>query len=209
MKKVILFSLLSLTAIFYSGCKKRSIVEFDMNYSTDFVVAAGTATPGVNYYWSTFNTDISKQLDNYKLNGNIVGEVTCDFFEVKVKGSSGANLNVMKDYEFFVDAGEQKEVRMAHCSPWMSPTPTQTIMSSASISTTINPVQIKIDGESCETDGVSIANCPLADRKYDLNLKNYFMEPNIQMKMKVYPHTTVPTTYTLTATFRVHVKGIE
>lgn len=207
MKKIAIVSLLLVAALAYVGCKKKTIVEYDADYTTEFVVAAGTATPGVNYYWASFNTDIASQFAQRNLNSNNVGEITCRFFELKVKGPTGANMNVMKDYEFFLNAGDQKEVRMAYCSPWMAAIGTQTIMSSASIATTINPVQIKIEGEACKSEGVGLSDC--TEKVYNKNLKNYFIEPTIRMKMKVYPHTTVPTTYTLTANFRVHVKGIE
>lgn len=208
MKKIGLTALLAIIVIAYSGCKKRNIVEYNTSYSTEYVVAAGTATPGVNYYWATINTDIANQFTTNKLNSNIVGEIYCTFFEAKIKGPAGANFNLMKDYEFFLDAGDQKEVRFAHCTPWMSPTPTQTIMSSASISTTVNPVQIKVDGLSCSSGGQT-ASCTEADLKNSNNVKNYFIEPTVRMKMKVYPHNTVPATYTIAVNFKLHVKGIE
>lgn len=309
MKKITIVALLISIALFYSGCKKRNVVEFDMNYTTDFEIAAGTATAGVNYYYSSFNTNIASYFDQNKVNSNIVGEITCRFFEAKVKGPSSVKMNVMKNYEFFLDAGQQKEVRITHCSPWLddmaNSNGTQSIMSSSltlcqlytitysgtyssgnlginitgdagtatysvpfatNLSTTMDNLitainnansklvaskvsgtaiavkakypsikfqipstvsgssgtftsvlttpfssHMKIDGESCDSgsDVPFITECPTADRKYSNNLKNYFIEPSIRMKMKVYPHTTVPTTYTITATFQVHVKGIE
>lgn len=209
MKKIAIATVLCAVILMYAGCKKRNIVEYDTNYSTEFVIAAGTATPGINYYWANINTDVASQFASKNLNSNIVGEITCRFFEAKIKGPAGVNFNVMKDYEFFLNAGEQKEVRFAHCTPWMSPTPTQTIMSSASVSTTLNPVQIKVDGLGCSSDNGTVASCTEANLTNSNNVKNYFIEPTVRMKMKVYPHNTVPTTYTVAVNFKLHVKGIE
>lgn len=189
MKKLALASALIALVMFYVGCKKRNVVEYDLTYSTDFTFSALTVTPGVNYFWTPVTTNISTSLDNNKLNGNIVGEVTCTAFNMTLKGGGSPNISIMKDYEFFMTAGTQKEVRVAYCSPWVDGVvTTQTVISSAASTSTAMPVSMKIGGS---------------------NLKNYFMEPLINMKMKTYPTNTLSSTYTVNATYTVHVKGIE
>lgn len=201
MKKVIISSLLIVTGLVYFGCKKKSIVEFDIPYTTDFVISASTTTPGVNYYYSDITTNVASHFEQNNLNSNIVGEYTCTMLELKVKGPGGAKLNAMKNYEIFLNAGSQKQVRFAHISPWMEMVPTQTIVSSSAISTTISPVIMKLDGFKKDEESGEISNSN--------NVKNYFIEPTVTMKLKAYPHNTVSTTYTLTANFILHVKGIN
>lgn len=189
MKKLALASALIALVMFYVGCKKRNVVEYDLTYSTDFTFSALTVTPGVNYFWTPVVTDISNSLDNNKLNGNIVGDIRCTGFNMKLKGPAGANISIMKDYEFFMTAGTQKEVRVAHCKPWVDGVvTTQTVINSAPSTSTATPVRMKIDST---------------------NLKNYFLEPLINVKLKVYPTNTLSATYTVNATYTVHVKGID
>lgn len=171
-----------------AGCRKnRQIVEFDMPYSTDFVFSAATVTSGVNYVHTNVNTDIATYMTQNNMNGNLVGSATCTNFNLKLKGPAGKNLNVMSDYEFFMLAGYQKEVRVAHISPWINgTTPTQTLITSSNTNSMLST--LKIDGS---------------------NLKNYFLENIIDMKMKAYPTNTLVGSYTVTADYTVHVKGIE
>ncbi len=179
------------SATIFLGCKKkRSTVEYDLNYSTNFVFSAGTVTTGVNYIWTPVTTNIQSSLDANKLNGNIVGEITCTAFNMNIKGPTGANVSVLKDYEFYMAAGTQKEVRVAYCQPWASGVvTTQTAISSTASTGTATPITMQIEGT---------------------NLKNYFLESAVKVKMKTYPTATVSaSTYTVNATYTVHVKGIQ
>jgi hypothetical protein len=178
-----------------SGCKKkRAIVEWDMNYSTSYVFGSNsspnTMTAGVNNFTaSPVVTNISTSLENNRVNGNIVGEITLTNFSMNIKGPSGTNVKACKEYEFWMQAGTQKDVRVAYCNPWPSgTTTTQTVITLGPSTNTAMPVAFNLEGT---------------------NLKNYFLESNINMKMKAWADYTVASTYTVNATYTVHVKGIE
>jgi len=178
-----------------SGCKKkRAIVEWDMPYSSTFVFGnsgVNTATAGLNYFTpaSQLVTNIGTSLDNNRVNGNIVGEVKLTNFSMNIKGPSGTNISILKDYEFTMAAGTQPEVRIAYCQPWASGvTTTQTYIPLGPSTNTSVPVTFNLE---------------------DKNLKNYFMEPNINIKLKTWSQNTVTATYTVSTTYTVHVKGIE
>lgn len=193
MKKITLFTVciaIVSTAIFL-GCKKKRItVEYDMNYSTSYVLTPATTTIGTNYFWTPVTTNIGSSLDNNKMNGNIVGEITLTNFSMNIKGPSGTDVRVLKAYEFWMKAGTQKEVRVAYCKPWVSDVPTTTLTTIAISPTTgvAPPIVMKLEGT---------------------NLKNYFLESRIDCKFKTWPTNTLSATYTINTTYTVHVKGIN
>ena len=190
-------------AFLYFGCEKpRPVEEFDLTpYTSDFVIAPATFTPGVNDIYSTVYPNIGPIWDAHKLNSNIVGDIYLTAFNFKISSPAGQNLNFSKNYEFFMQAGNQKEVRIGSIDPWMSPTPTQTIISSSIVTSTAAPVRIKINGD-CMPDQTTCTSYK------SINLKNYFIENSIQVRMRATFSNTIATTVTITASYSVHVKGI-
>ncbi len=205
MKRVIISILiLPLIACLYFGCEKpRPVEEFDLSpYATDFIITPATFTPGVNDIYSTLYPMIGPIWDAHKLNSNIVGDVYLTAFNFKISSPVGQNLNFCKCYDFYMQAGNQKEVRIGTIDPWISPTPTQTIISSSIVTTTAAPVRIKINGD-CVPDQISCTSYK------SVNLKNYFIENSIRVRMRATWSTSIATNVTITATYSVHVKGIQ
>jgi len=204
MKKVILSTLALACMVFvYMGCKKpRPIVEFDIPYSSDFVVTAATFTPGVNDYYTTVIPNISTQWAANNVNSDIVGEMCCTNFNFQIKSPVGQNLNFANDYEFFMLAGDQNEVRMNHIDPWMNPTPTQTMVSSAVSTSTAQPVRSRIDGD-CTLSGQTCTSFK------GVNMKNYFIQNSIRFRMRASFSSTITSDVTITATYTMHVKAIQ
>lgn len=190
MKKAAIASVLIIASLFYVGCKKRSTVEFDVTYSTDFIMTPTTVTVGLNKIpsngWVT--TGMGTKLDNNNINGNLVGEIKITDFNLTVKSSSGVKLAKNKNYDFYIVAGEQNPVRVANCSPWFGAS-TTTLQTTASSSNT-NPALVTM-------------------KITEANLKNYFLESRINMTMHSWTDNLPTTTYTLTADYKVHVKAIE
>jgi hypothetical protein len=190
MKKIVIAATLIMAVMIYSGCRKRAIVEFDMPYTSTFVLSTSSATAGINRIPATggLTTKIDDYLTNNRLNGTIVGEAKITAFNLKVTSPTTGQLNVMKNYDIYMAAGIQKKVRVAHCSPWINKSSTQSVLMSSNTSTAL--ATMKIDGS---------------------NLKNYFLEPVIDLSLECYRETFNPliSNYTLTADYTVHVTGIE
>lgn len=207
MKKIILSTFVLASLVMLNvGCKKpRPIEEFDIPFTTDFVVTAATFTPGVNDFYATVIPNIGTYWDAHKLNSDIVGEIYCTSFVFNIKSPVGQNLNFAKNYEFFMQGGDQKEVRMNHIDPWMGPTPTQTIVSSVVSTSTAQPVNCRIDGDCV---GAPLAG-GFCSQYHGINLKNYFIQNSIRFRMRAEWRNNVPSDVTITASYTVHVKGIQ
>lgn len=191
MKKIALTSLIIAAALVYSGCKKRAMKEFNLVFTADYVYTPGTITSGLNKLSSQggwTSTNVSAALDREGINGNIVGEMKVTQFDIKVKTPSTVKLAKNANYSFYLTAGEQKKVRIAKSSPDFG-------AATASLQTTASSTN-----KDASLVGINID---------DVNLKNYFLQPKVNMTLESWTDNLPTSTYTITADYTVHVTAIE
>lgn len=191
MKRIAIASLLIVAVLTYVGCKKRATKEFDLTFTADYLYSATTLTVDGLYKLSSTggwtSTNISAELDKQGINGNIVGEMKITRFDIKVKTPSTVKLAQNDNYNFYMIAGDQKKVRVAHTSPIFG-APTASLQTTAtSTNTDGTKVGVTIDGS---------------------NLKNYLLESKVNMTLESWGRKPT-TSYTLTADYTVHVTAIE
>jgi hypothetical protein len=191
MKKIALGLALMIAALVQIGCKKRAMKEFDLVFTADYLYAPGTTTVGLNKMtsqggWSS--TNVGAALDREGINGNIVGEMKVSRFDIKVKTPSTVKLSKNLNYDFYLVAGEQKKVRIANSYPDFGVATASLQTTASSTNTDINLVGMKID---------------------NVNLKNYFLQPKVNMTLESWTDNLPTSTYTITADYTVHVTAIE
>lgn len=115
MKKVFIPGIIILMATLYFGCsKKKTIVEFDIPYSTDIAIPTYTAA-GQTYTIITNNilTNINDELSKNGTNGNLVGEMKYTKFDVAVKTPTTQSANFIKQMKFYINAVNEPELQVA------------------------------------------------------------------------------------------------
>lgn len=181
MKKYFIPALLILTAAFYFGCaKKKTNVEFDVQYSTDVVVPTFTAA-GQTYTFISSDalTGMSSELSNKNTTADLVGEVKYTDFSIAVKSPTTATLGFIKSVKFYINAQDLPEQQVA-----------------------FKYNQKKDNDTILLTDKTTILHIN------DANLKGRFMQSSVFFKCKIEP-LFATTQRTLTVTHKIHVKAIS
>lgn len=191
MKKIAIFSLFVAAALIYVGCKKRATKEFDLTFTADYLYSPTTFTADGLYKLTSTggwtSTNISAALDGQGINGNIVGEMKISRFDIKVKTPSAVKLPQNDNYNFYMVAGDQKKVRVAHTSPDFGASTASLQTTASSTNTDAKLVGVTIDGT---------------------NLKNYLLESKVNLTLESWGRKPT-TSYTVTADYTVHVTAIE
>jgi len=116
MKKVFIPALIILMATLYFGCaKKKSIVEFDIPYSTDIAIPTYSMA-GQTYTIITPDilTNINDQLSKNGTNGDLVGEMKYTSITVAAKTPSTQSVNFIKQMRFYINAINEPELQVAY-----------------------------------------------------------------------------------------------
>jgi hypothetical protein len=175
MKKVFIPALIILMATLYFGCaKKKTVVEFDIPYSTD--IAIPTYSMAGQTYTIISNdiaTNIGDQLSKNGTNGNLVGEMKYTSFVVSVKSPTIQSANFIKQMKFYINAYNQPELQVA----------------------------FKYNEKQ---DTIKPTDKSAAFHINEANLKNRFIENSVYFKIKFMPSYIPPsTTITVTHNIHV------
>ena len=170
MKKVFIPTVMILMAALYFGCaKKKTNVEFDIQYTSDVAIPTYSAA-GQTYTIITndISTMINDELAKNGTNADLVGEAKYTKFDIAIKTPTTATLDFIKQIRFYINAYQMPEQQAA--SRYNDPT---TPIPAGAKTTTLNI--------------------------NDSNLKNRFMENSVYFKIKLMTYSvTVPTTITVT-----------
>jgi hypothetical protein len=187
--KFIVLAAASLMLCFAACKKQKQVVEFDVTLSGDYVIPANTlvsytTTPIV----TRINTNIESKLQTFNTKSEWIGEAKPTGVTVSVKAPATQDLNFIRDINVKVNASQQVEAQIGY--RW-------------------NARSKDENGNWVTTDsimpGVKTINLNLNEP----NLKNYVMQPYVDVKMNLTPNKNVTPSMTLTTTFTLHVKGIN
>ena len=180
MKKFLIPALLMVSAVLYFGCaKKKTNVEFDVQYSTDVVVPTFTAA-GQTYTFISSDalTNMSSELSNNNTTADLVGEVKYTGFSIAVKSPTTATLGFIKSIKFYINAQDLPEQQ----------------------------VTFKYNQKK-DNDTILLTDKTTNLHINDVNLKGRFMKSSIFFKCKVEP-LFATTQRTITVSHKIHVKAI-
>lgn len=115
MKKIIFPTVIVLTAVLYFGCKKKKTnVEFDVQYSTDIAIPTYSAA---NQTYTIISNDIltnmASELSNNNTTEDLVGEMKYTKFDVSVKTPTTQSLSFLKQMKVYINANNQPEQQIA------------------------------------------------------------------------------------------------
>ncbi len=175
MKKVLIPTVVILMAALYSGCaKKKTNVEFDINYTSDIAIPTYSAA-GQTYtvISNDISTMINDELAKNGTNANLVGEVKYTKFDVAVKTPTTVSADFIKQLKFYINAYQLPEQQVAY----------------------------KYNDAA---DPIAAGSRTTSLHINDNNLKNRFMENSVFFKVKVMTYSvTPPTTITVTHNIHV------
>jgi hypothetical protein len=116
MKKVFIPTVIILITAFYFGCKKKKTnVEFDVQYTTDIIVPTySVAQETYSFVTNDILTNMSSQLSNNNTTADLVGEVKCTKFDVSVKTPTTGSVDFIKQMRFYINATNLPEQQVAY-----------------------------------------------------------------------------------------------
>lgn len=170
MRKLFIPTALILMAVLYFGCKKKKTnVEFDVQYTTDIAIPTySMANETFTFVTNDISTNFESELSKNNTTADLVGEVKCTKFEVAIKTPTASSANFIKQMRFYVNATNLPEQQVAAKYNDVKDT----------ILPTAKSTSFKIN---------------------DVNLKNRYMLPKFYYKVKLMNAYIIPsTTITLT-----------
>lgn len=115
-KSIILLSGLFCILFFFQDCKKlKKYTDFDVDYSTDFVVPAsgGLINLPINIVTPETTTNTEGIYDNEGTEAKLVDEVTMTRLNLQINSPQNASFDFLKSIEVYLSCSNEPEVLVA------------------------------------------------------------------------------------------------
>ena len=115
-KSIILLTGLFCVVFFFQDCKKlKKYTDFDVNYSTDFVIPAsgGLINLPINITTPETTTNTEGTYDNEDTEAKLVDEVTMTRLNLVINSPQNASFDFLENIEVYLSSSGQPEVMVA------------------------------------------------------------------------------------------------